>query len=299
MGVCHTDLLLIHGRPVAEVESAGGPALEAARAWGIDNSHAAIVHANLAEAMLRAGQVARAGELLDPVTEGEVTIDRWFSHNLRAWLDLLRGRESAARERVRALDELQLTWHSHETARAQVAALADLWHGRPVAALDRLLPTLGPVAESDESEFVGGAFVLAARAAADCVRGRPGHPGPIREQDALRLLADLRKRAVKDPFAADAVPADRRAQGATWTAELARLAGTAVAEHWVAAATSWDQIARPHDAAYCRWRGARVAQATGQGDLATRLLRRAARDAREHLPLYEAIAREAAPVAVR
>ncbi len=96
MGVCHTDMLLIHSRPVAEVEAAGSRALEAARAWGIENSHAAIVHANLAEAMLRAGQVGRAGALLDPVTDGEVTIDRWFTHNLRALLDVLRGRESAA-----------------------------------------------------------------------------------------------------------------------------------------------------------------------------------------------------------
>ncbi len=298
MGVCHTDMLLIHSRPVAEVEAAGSRALEAARAWGIENSHAAIVHANLAEAMLRAGQVGRAGALLDPVTDGEVTIDRWFTHNLRALLDVLRGRESAAAARVTALDDLQLTWHSHETARAQVAALSDVWHHRPVAALDRLLPTLAPVAVSDESEFAGAAFVLAARAAADSVHGRPGQPGPIRQQDALRLLDRLHGSAVKDPFAEDAVPADRRAQRATWNAELARLADTASPEHWVVAAAEWDRLARPHDAAYCRWRAARTAQAQGQRDLASKLLRRAARDAREHVPLCTAIARSGTPVPV-
>jgi tetratricopeptide (TPR) repeat protein len=298
MGVCHTDMLLIHGRPVAELESAGGPALEAARGWGIENSHAAIVHANLAEAMLRAGQVGRAGELLDPVTDGEVTIDRWFMHNLRALLDVLRGRWAAAAARVNALDDLQLTWHSHETARAQVAALSDVWMDRPVAALDRLLPTLAPVAASDESEFAGAAFVLAARAAADCVHGRPGQPGPIRQQDALRLLDRLRASAAKDPFGADAVPADRRAQGATWDAELARLAGTAVPEHWISAAAAWDRLARPHDAAYCRWRGAQLARATGRSDVASKLLRRAARDARQHVPLCTAITKLGMPVGV-
>jgi tetratricopeptide (TPR) repeat protein len=299
MGVCHTDLMLIHGRPVAEVEAAGSRALEAARAWGIENAHAAIVHANLAEAMVRAGQVGRAGALVDPVTEGEVTIDRWFTHNLRALLDVLRGRVSAAAARVTALDDLQLTWHSHETARAQVAALSDVWQDHPVAALDRLLPTLAPVAASDESEFAGAAFVLAARAAADCVHGRTERPGPIRQQEVLRLLHRLRGSAVKDPFAADAVPADRRAQGATWNAELARLADTAAPEHWIAAAAEWDRLARPHDAAYCRWRGARTAQARGQADLASKLVRRAARDAREHVPLCAAIARSGTPVAVR
>ena len=167
-----------------------------------------------------------------------------------------------------------------------------------MAALDRLLPTLAPVAASDESEFAGAAFVLAARAAADCVHGHPGRPGPIRQQDALRLLDRLHRSAVKDPFAADAAPADRRAQGATWNAELARLADTAVPEHWIAAAAEWDRLARPHDAAYCRWRGARTAQANGQGDLASKLLRRASRDAREHVPLCAAIARSGMPVAV-
>lgn len=295
MGGCHTDLLLIHGRPVSEVEAAGRRALDAAREWGIENSHSAIVHANLAEAMLRAGEVGRAGELLDPVTDDDVTIDSWFVHNLRALLDVVRAKEAEATSRVAALDELQLTWHSHETARAQVAALADVWKGRPVAALDRLLPTLGPVAASDESEFAGAAFVLAARAAADCVRGR-GQSGPIRQQDALRLLEGLRANARKDPFAATAVPADRRAQGATWNAELARLTGRAATEHWLAAAAEWDRLIRPHDSAYCRWQGAKVAQATGRGDLAARLLRRAARDAREHVPLSTAIDRTATPV---
>jgi hypothetical protein len=39
-----------------------------------------------------------------------------------------------------------------------------------------------------------------------------------------------------------------------------------------------------------------VAQSTGRGDLAARLLRRAARDAREHVPLSTAIDRTATPV---
>ena len=46
---------------------------------------------------------------------------------------------------------------------------------------------------------------------------------------------------------------------------------------------------RPHDAAYCRWRGAEVALATGQATVAGRLLRRATTDAREHVPLTRAI----------
>jgi hypothetical protein len=75
-----------------------------------------------------------------------------------------------------------------------------------------------------------------------------------------------------------------------WAAESARLIRTATVDHWVRAATHWDRLGRPHDSAYCRWRAAQVAQATGQGSVAGRLLKRAARDAREHVPLASAIA---------
>ena len=55
----------------------------------------------------------------------------------------------------------------------------------------------------------------------------------------------------------------------------------------------WDKLGRPHDAAYCRWRRRQAAIADGQRTIAERLLRRAARDAREHVPLAAAIARMA------
>ena len=73
--------------------------------------------------------------------------------------------------------------------------------------------------------------------------------------------------------------------------ELARLHGTDTVDSWLMAARDWDQLDRPHDSAYCRWRAAQVALREGRGTLAVRLLRKAAVDAREHVPLSEAIAR--------
>ena len=67
--------------------------------------------------------------------------------------------------------------------------------------------------------------------------------------------------------------------------------GDAVVELWAAAAAAWDKIVRPHDSAYCRWRGAQVAFATEQASAARKLLRRAERDAREHMPLLDRIRR--------
>lgn len=57
------------------------------------------------------------------------------------------------------------------------------------------------------------------------------------------------------------------------------------------------KAAAPADAAailhtaYCRWRGAEAALRADQGTVAAKLLQRAARDARGHEPLTEAIRR--------
>ena len=78
--------------------------------------------------------------------------------------------------------------------------------------------------------------------------------------------------------------------GPSWQAETARLAGQPALELWATAAGKWDRLNRPHDAAYCRWRGAQVALVTDQGTIALRLLRRATREGREHDPFSAAIA---------
>ena len=75
-----------------------------------------------------------------------------------------------------------------------------------------------------------------------------------------------------------------------WDAELARTGQTDTADQWARAATAWDGLRSPHESAYCRWRAAQCALRDGQGTVAARLLKKAARDAREHVPLSEAIA---------
>ena len=72
-------------------------------------------------------------------------------------------------------------------------------------------------------------------------------------------------------------------------AETARLAGSTALPLWTRAAAEWDKIDRPHDAAYCRWRGAQEALTRGERRTAQRMLRRAVQQAGEHLPLATAI----------
>ena len=68
-----------------------------------------------------------------------------------------------------------------------------------------------------------------------------------------------------------------------------RLAGGHDVRPWLAAASAWDTLGRPHDAAYARWRAAQAHIATGQAGRVPALLRRAARDAREHQPLLAVV----------
>lgn len=93
-----------------------------------------------------------------------------------------------------------------------------------------------------------------------------------------------------DPFEPSAGFSTRPAHAAAWAAESARLAGRPTVELWAEVARHWDRLGRPHDSAYCRWRGAQIAHSVGHGTIALRLLRRAAREAREHVPLCAAIA---------
>ena len=125
-------------------------------------------------------------------------------------------------------------------------------------------------------------LLSAARAQADSSAGSPG----TRDDERLAWLRNLLMG--RNPFGVDGLPIDQIA-AAQWHAELARLQGTQSVDLWIAAAVEWDRENRPHDSAYCRWRGAQVALATGHATSARKLLRRAARDARQHIPLRAAI----------
>ena len=236
------------------------------------------MRSNISEALTRAGFVSRAAVLIDPVTEMPFDHGRWPVHLERANLDALRGRLDAAQDRLSSLRNdtaSTLVRAEIETRKELVnyAAVVDLWDGAP----DRALPPLKQLLDeavrlvsAQTASQLGQSFVLAARAAADIVE-HDAPPGRARG-DHLRDLMDLRSRAGVDPFTATS-PADGPALGASWRAETARLSGRPSLVLWATAASEWDTLGRPHDAAYCRWRGAQVALSTGHGTIALRLLR--------------------------
>ena len=285
----HTHLLMTAGRDSEQVVEAGRPGLEAAAAWGLETSSLSLLRANVSVALRVAGRVGHAAALIDPLVHGEHP-----SHEdgpvqaERATLDMLRGRCTEALARLDALAALPPLMLANLIENAEDAATVALWCGRPHSALDRLVAALQESMATEVSVESSGVLALAARAAADVADASA--LGAAGRRELLATLQELRGRAARDPFEPSRFFAARPAHAAAWAAESARLAGRQSVERWVDAARHWDRLGRPHDAAYCRWRGAQVALTGGRGTIAQRLLRRAATEAREHLPLSSAIA---------
>jgi tetratricopeptide (TPR) repeat protein len=277
----HTDILLICGADVEDLELAARAGLAAVSDWHIDNVQAATMLANVSEARRRAGLVERACRLVDPWTEGPLQPHRWALYIERAKLDMLRGRSEDAMARFTALSSVELPalWSRAELARCIARNL--LWLRDPQGALDCLLPVIEEAADADALASMGPLLILAASAGGDLVESLPAAEVPARRRELLARLQTARHRVTSDPLSAWR----GGTLAASWAAELSRIDGSATVEVWLRAATGWDDVDRPHRAAYCRWRAAQVAQRSGQAGLAGRLLRRAARDAREHVPL--------------
>ncbi len=284
----HSYILLVTCQGADEVAAAGRRSLETAARWGIDNYLAAVVLANISEALRRAGRVGEAAELIDPVSEGQPVPHRAPVYSERGQLDLLRGRCDEATALLEAVAELFVGELVNRVQGAQDLPTAELWCGRPQQAYERLAAALRDVVAVDHpGADVAGLLVLAARAAADLTD--PPTAAPAVPAGLLAELEELRARMAVDPFGPSTFVAARPALHAAWAAETARLSGAPSLDLCAAAAARFDRIGRPHDAAYHRWRGAELALATGQATLATRLLRRAERDAHEHVPLVTAI----------
>jgi hypothetical protein len=217
-----------------------------------------------------------------------VSLDRWGLQLARALLDALRG-DSGAADRLSDLDRLPATAQAWLVPQA---ARVELWCRQPRRALDRLLAHLEGRISAGLPQPGPEAFTLAARAAADVVAGTAGTE---RRHQRVVLIRRLdRARSAADHLPVDSYDASDVASSATrgtYAAEMARLADRQTVDLWVAAATDWDKNRRPHESAYCRWRAARVALEVGQATIAGTLLRLAARDAREHVPLLEDIGR--------
>jgi tetratricopeptide (TPR) repeat protein len=287
LAMMHTDVLLQHHRPPHEVEAAAQPALDLGREWQLDFHLLTLVKANVVEAYLDAGRTSDAAARLVDVPRSQ-SYDDWPGQWVAARLDIVQGRTDDA---IRTMRSLVKTGGSprNRLSRAVWEATALLWQEEPEQAWAVLREPLEALVDSPGIVDYWLAYLVLARAVADMRTPDGRSTEPARAQESLEVLADLRRRARLDPLDPQRSSAGVAA-GATWDVELLRAGGTDTVDQWLRAATAWGHLGRPHAAAYCRWRAAQVALREGRGVVAARLLRRAASDAREHVPLSRAIA---------
>ena len=247
-----------------------------------------LLRVNVCSAYLRAGDLAPARELLRPVTRTRPDVNTADAHLLLGAVELREGHVQAALERCRAADAQ--VRNRNQTGRKGYRATPR--------------SSSGPDTSTRHSTSSAKPWTSAcppkpstsARHCSACTPGcspidstRPTRPqrnaGPPSSTFTTCGHARSPTRSTQNPLHAP-IPAMTH----LWRAELARIDRTATIESWVRAATAFDRLTWPHDAAYCRWRAAQVAQRTGEGTLASRLLNRAAADARTHVPLSETIA---------
>jgi hypothetical protein len=269
-----TDILLRAGAAADEVFAAAGHAMSSIEEWRLSTYGTAILRSNLAQALLRAGEPAAARRTLEVDLSDHVQSSSWAAHWMLAQVDLVEGHLDLARATMTELTSLDI----HALVdRADVdagCAEVDLWDERPGDGLARLTPVLEDLAASEEVDCTWRLLALAARAVADLRRPDLGL-GPRGVAAGLTQGTDAASPAL----------------AATIAAELARAAGRDTVAEWSRAVAAWDALRRPYDAAYARWRAAAAATAAEEAMVARRLLRRAARDARGHVPLLAAIER--------
>jgi hypothetical protein len=237
-----------------------------------------LVRFNVASSLLRGGRVTEAEDVVGTRLGVRFDADHWPLHIARAVIDVRRGLHQAARDRV---DEI---WAEPSTsARKDLeflvwAADVAFWAGGSVPTLDHLVTPLDEVADTAPLRLFAPTLVAAARAAAEL--------GARAASEPLQNLAT--RCGLLAPEHRD--DRDLAAHRDALAAEQARLDGTHRLDQWAALAARWDDLGRRHDAAYCRWRAAQRALRDSQGTVAAKLLRKAAADTREHVPLSEAIA---------
>jgi DNA-binding CsgD family transcriptional regulator len=276
----------------ASAEEVALRGLHAARRAGLDGWFpATILVVNAAAAMLFAGRTADAAALIDPLTAGLPRGDDWFTHLIRAQIDMLRGDLAAATSRQQ---QVALIRHpsSVEIDReaAQLTVEVALWAGRPGDALQQVRQALAPY--EDVPDLTGGCGQLLAagmRACADLAeraRARRDHGAARAAQAAARELASLAEQMAGVPFADDPFLAQIPADRAIWDAERTRLAGSSDPGAWHAAAKTWEGLGYPHRAGYAWWRHAQAQLDAGQPAIAAAAaLRAAAAAADGHAPL--------------
>jgi DNA-binding CsgD family transcriptional regulator/tetratricopeptide (TPR) repeat protein len=232
--------------------------LERARRLGLERAWGSLVAGNLAWGLLQAGRWAECDRLTEELLAG----DSWGAfllHSARGALLARQGDFPAARAQLDRSLALSPTALGNE-AGLSLAELA-LWEGRHDDAEAAIAEGLQWCAQRDPDgrlpQFSAPWYPLALRLAAD----RAERAAPRR---AAREAAEARRQAAPivsalERLAGQEPPVPFPPVACTLllaAAERSRLEGGSDPERWRVAATAWERLERPFDAAYARFRQA-------------------------------------------
>ena len=241
-----------------------------------------LVRVNVAFSLLRGGRVAEAEEVVGTPAGAPFDVDRWPLHTARAVIDSRRGLAGTAMARLEEIWAEPSTSAPRDLEFLVWASDVAWWAGAAESALARLVPPLTVMAGSAPVRLLAPTLLMAARAAAG-VGDRDAIGAPRRHGRSFRA-------------AGRGTPPRRTPRGPSRCLHrrTGRLDPRGRAGPVVLGGQSMGHPPRP-----ARSRLLPVASGAGrhsgrQGHLAARLLTKAAADAREHVPLSEAIAATAA-----
>ncbi len=284
-----TDALLGTSASAARAEEIAQAPLTTAAAWDLELSYPGVlVRTNVCWAHLLEGNTRSARAWIEPITRSGPTTNTAFAHVMLAAVELREGQVSAALHRSRAADEHIRIHDQNWTQCLRWAAEIELWAGRASDTCTRLADVVTRDLDGEQVAAAAPLLVALARAHADAADETAAPPG-LRRAESTSLRAMLASASI-DPFGPGVPDVATTANALRWEAELRRLEDRTTVDCWARAAAPWDRLGRPHESAYCRWRGAQVALRDGRGTVAIRLASRARKDARQHVPLADAAA---------
>jgi hypothetical protein len=282
-----TDALLSTSAPAARAEELARAPLATAKTWDLELSYPGVlVRTNVCWAHLLEGNTRAARAWIEPVTRSSPATNTAFAHLMLAAVELREGRVPAALQRSHAADAHIRNHDQNWTQSLPWAAEIELWAGRAPDTCARLADVLVRDLDGEQAAAAAPLLVALARANADA-EDAAGASSDLRHSTSSSLRA-LVAGASTDPFEPGLPDVTTAANALLWEAELFRLEDRATVDVWARAASQWDLLRRPHESAYCRWRGAQVALHVGRDAVATRLAVRARLDARQHVPLADA-----------
>lgn len=283
-----TDVLLGTSASAARAEEIAQAPLATAAAWDLELSYPGVlVRTNVCWAYLLEGNTRSARAWIEPITRSGPTTNTAFAHVMLAAVELREGQVSAALHRSRKADEHIRIHDQNWTQCLRWAAEIELWAGRASDTCTRLADVVTRDLDGEQAAAAAPLLVPLARAHADAA-DEAAASSSLRGSTSSSLRAQVAG-ASTDPFGPGVPDIATTANALLWEAELCRLEDRVTVDVWARAASQWDLLGRPHESAYCRWRGSQVALRDGRATVATRLAVRARADARQHVPLADAV----------